>query len=100
MKATARQDDLNGNKFDKCLDSGAEAAAVEKDFNKGKDLGITGTPTMYINGYTISGAASLDILRELMQGQLDSPGEEGGRFGSRPQAKAQLKSASQVAGLN
>ena len=39
LKATARQMNLNGDKFDKCLDSGAESAAVEKDFDKGKDLG-------------------------------------------------------------
>lgn len=89
LKATARALKLDGDKFDKCLDSGAETAAVEKDFEQGKDLGITGTPTMYVNGYVISGAASADVLRQLIQGQLDAQAKKGDA--SKPQAKADSK---------
>ena len=87
LKATARQLNLNGDKFDKCLDTGAESAAVEKDFDTGKDLGISGTPTIYVNGYTVSGAASLDVLRELIQAQIDQ--EKKADASSKPQAKAE-----------
>jgi len=101
LKTSARQVGLDGDKFDKCLDSGAEAAAVDTDFNDGKALGITGTPTMYINGYTVSGAAALDTLHDLVQQQVDSSQEKkAADSGSKPQAKAKLKSASQMAGLN
>ncbi len=88
LKATARQINLDGDKFDKCLDSGSESAAVEKDFDQGKDLGISGTPTMYINGYAISGAASFDVLRELIQEQLDAQERKAADASSKPQAKA------------
>jgi protein-disulfide isomerase len=86
LKATARQLKLDGDKFDKCLDTGAESAAVEKDFDQGKDLGISGTPTVYVNGYVISGAASYDVLQELIQGQIQKADT-----GSKPQAKADSK---------
>ena len=67
----------------------------------GKALGITGTPTMYINGYTISGAAALDTLHDLVQQQVDSSQEKkAADSGSKPQAKAKRKSASQMARLN
>jgi len=87
LKTAARQLNLDGDKFDKCLDSGAESAAVEKDFDQGKDLGISGTPTMYVNGYAISGAASFDVLRELIQGQLDAQDKKADAA-SKPQARA------------
>ncbi len=88
LKASARSLNLDGDKFDKCLDSGAESAAVEKDFDKGKDLGISGTPTMYINGYAISGAASLEVLRDLIQEQLDAQEGKAANASSKPQARA------------
>ncbi len=96
LKSTARQLKLNGDKFDKCLDSSAQAAAVEKDLNQGKDLGISGTPTMYINGYAISGAASFDTLREIIQGQVNAAEEKkaAGGASSKPEAKAEKRSPS------
>ena len=97
LKASARQLKLDGDKFDKCLDSGAEAAAVEKDFNQGKDLGISGTPTMYVNGYAISGAASFDVLRELIQGQLDAQEKKESNAASEPHADVELKRSAQLA---
>ena len=63
---------LDGDKFDKCLDSAEQAAAVDRDLSQGKGLGITGTPTTYVNGYTVNGAVSFDTLRELIQGQIDA----------------------------
>jgi protein-disulfide isomerase len=99
LKSTARQLKLNGDKFDKCLDSAQQAAAVEKDFNQGKDLGISGTPTIYINGYAISGAASFETLRELIQGQVDAAQEKkAADAASKPQAKADPKCPQQMAG--
>jgi len=100
LKSIARELKLDGDKFDKCLASSQESAAVDKDFNAGKDLGITGTPTMYINGYTVSGAATFDTLRQLVD-QIDSGGEKNAAgVQSKPQAKAAEKASSQTALLN
>jgi protein-disulfide isomerase len=100
LKSIARQLKLDGPKFDKCLDSSAEAANVDKDFNFGKGLGITGTPTMYINGYTVSGAASFDTLSQLVE-QIDAGGEKKAASAEiKPQAKAAVKGGAQTALLN
>jgi len=101
LKSIARQLKLDGDKFDKCLDSSAQAAAVDKDLNAGKNLGISGTPTMYINGYTVGGAASYDTLRDLVQQQLDAGSEKSSATsGSKPQAKAGVNHPAQMARSN
>ena len=76
LKATARELKLNGEKFDQCLDSAATSEAVKKDLTQGKSLGITGTPTTFVNGYTLNGAASFETLSELIKGQIDAAQEK------------------------
>jgi protein-disulfide isomerase len=67
---------LDGDKFDRCLDSAETAAAVKKDMTQGKSLGITGTPTTFVNGYTLNGTASFESLSELIKGQIDAAQEK------------------------
>jgi len=70
LRSTAAELKLDSDKFGKCLDSSKEQAAVAKDFDQGKSLGITGTPSFFVNGYYVSGAVSYDQLRELVDQQL------------------------------
>jgi protein-disulfide isomerase len=70
LRATAAALKLDSDKFGKCLDSGKEQAAVEKDLDQGKNLGVSGTPSFFINGYYVSGAISYADLRELVDQQL------------------------------
>jgi len=70
LKAQARALKLDSAAFDKCLDSGEEAAAVEKDRKEGVRLGITGTPSFFINGHFLSGALDYAALRQIVEQQL------------------------------
>ena len=70
LKALAASLKLDTARFDQCLDSGKEAAAVSHDLEQGKTLGITGTPSFFINGYFLSGAAQYDTMRDLVEQQL------------------------------
>ena len=70
LKAQARALKLDPAEFDKCLDSGEEAAAVEKDRKEGNRLGITGTPSFFINGHFLSGALDYATLRQIVEQQL------------------------------
>jgi protein-disulfide isomerase len=98
LKSMARQLKLDGDKFDKCLDAAEQGATVEKDFAVGKNLGITGTPTIYVNGYTLSGAASFETLRQLVQTQVDAAQEKkAADTASKPQAKVDRKGSAQMA---
>jgi len=70
LKAQARTLKLDPVEFDKCLDSGEEAAAVDKDHKEGARLGISGTPSFFINGHFLSGALDYASLRQVVEQQL------------------------------
>jgi len=70
LKAYAGQLNLDTTAFDKCLDSGAKAAAVETDHNDGVSSGVTGTPTWFINGEIMPGALPEDELRQVFDQAL------------------------------
>ncbi len=75
LKAQARALKLDSADFDKCLDSGEEAAAVEKDRKEGTRLGISGTPSFFINGHFLSGALDYATLRQIVEQQLAAQGQ-------------------------
>jgi protein-disulfide isomerase len=70
LKAQAEALKLDATDFNKCLDSGEQAAAVERDRKEGLRLGINGTPAFFVNGYFLSGAADYSSLRQLIEQQL------------------------------
>ena len=73
LKAQARALKLDSDQFDKCLDSGQEAAAVEHDRKEGLRLGISGTPSFFVNGHYLSGALDYATLRQVVEQQLSGP---------------------------
>ncbi len=70
LKDDAKTLGLNTSDFDKCLDSGAEAAKVQKGVQEAQELGLTGTPSFFINGHYYSGAMKYDALREVVEQEL------------------------------
>jgi protein-disulfide isomerase len=70
LKQEARNLNLDGARFDKCLDSGEQAALVQKDLIQGKHLGLTGTPSFFANGHFLSGAIAYAKLRATVEEEL------------------------------
>jgi protein-disulfide isomerase len=70
LKNDARTIGLNTTEFDKCLDSGAEAGKVQQGLAEATDLGLTGTPSFFINGHFYSGAMQYEALREVVEAEL------------------------------
>jgi protein-disulfide isomerase len=70
LKDYARTLKLDADAFDRCLDSGETAAAVKQDLEQGQKLGLTGTPSFFVNGHFFSGAASYSMIREIVDQQL------------------------------
>ena len=70
LKEYARVLKLDAARFDHCLDAGEQAAAVQKDFAQGQRLGLTGTPSFFINGHFLSGAVGYGTLREIVEQRL------------------------------
>jgi protein-disulfide isomerase len=56
--------------FEECLDSGAYEEAVKKDVDEGLSLGLTGTPSFFINGRLISGALPLQNFVQIIDEEL------------------------------
>lgn len=77
LKQDASALQLDTTKFDACLDSGAEAAVVQKDAGEGKALGLAGTPSFFANGHFFSGAMSYDALRDMVAQQLKAQQAKG-----------------------
>jgi protein-disulfide isomerase len=77
LKAEARTLKLDGDAFDKCLDSGEQAATVEKDRKEGMRLGLNGTPAFFINGHFMSGALDYATLRQVVEQQLAAAPPQG-----------------------
>jgi len=70
FKALAKEVDLDGTAFEKCLESGKHQAAIKKDIEEGQRVGVTGTPVFFINGRMISGAQPLDAFVRVIDDEL------------------------------
>ena len=81
LKSVAQSLGLDQAKFSQCLDSGKEAPTVAKGLAEGHKLGLTGTPTFFINGHMIAGATKYDALKEMVAHQISSGSSSDQRSG-------------------
>ena len=70
LKEKAKRIGLNTATFAECLDSGKSRETVLHDFRAAEQLGLTGTPTLYINGRYLTGAVTLEELSSLIDDEL------------------------------
>jgi len=61
---------LNAGEFAVCLNSNRPKAAVGKDLADARRIGLSGTPTFFVNGRYLVGLQTLDTLRELVEHEL------------------------------
>jgi len=76
LKAKAASLGLNADKFNKCLDSGEKAAAIQADIKAGSAAGVSGTPAMFINGRFINGAVPIDNITTVIDDELRRAGSK------------------------
>jgi protein-disulfide isomerase len=70
LKSYANEVGLNVESFDRCFASGKYKAAVQQHLNEAAQLGLTGTPTFFINGREISGNQSLKAFEAIIEEEL------------------------------
>jgi protein-disulfide isomerase len=70
FKQYAKQIKLDRNAFNECLDSGKYAQPVKTDMDAGTSLGVTGTPSFFINGRFIVGALDYSVFKTLIDQEL------------------------------
>lgn len=61
---------LEAKSFEECLSSGKYTAAVGKDFEEGKQAGVSGTPAFFINGIFLNGAQPLEKFSSIIEDEL------------------------------
>jgi protein-disulfide isomerase len=74
FEAYAAQLDLDSDEFRACLEDGRYASEVEGDSLYARDLGITGTPTFFINGLPLVGAQPLEVFIQVIDQELAAIG--------------------------
>lgn len=81
---------LDRPRFNECLSSGAMAARIAEDMADGRAVGVTRTPTFFIDDQKIEGGLEYEKFSQLLDRELASrgvtvpPGESGGK----PQTEA------------
>jgi protein-disulfide isomerase len=70
LKAFAAQVGLEPAAFQACLDERRYRTAVQRDIEEGKRVGVTGTPTFFINGRIMSGALPVNRFVEVIEEEL------------------------------
>ena len=70
LKNYAKEVGLNVDLFDRCYASGKYKAVVQQDLNEAAQLGLTGTPTFFINGREISGNQPFEAFEAIIDEEL------------------------------
>jgi protein-disulfide isomerase len=70
LKESAAALGLDAAKFEQCLDSGKYAGVVQEDLEYGSDLGVSSTPSLYINGRPVVGAQPFDVFKRVIDEEL------------------------------
>jgi protein-disulfide isomerase len=70
LKQRAQTLGLNTTAFNSCLDSGKQVNAIQKDRDDGTKAGVSGTPTLFINGRPLSGNRPYTEIRDVIEDEL------------------------------
>ena len=66
LKAIATAAGVNGDEIAACAAKGDTLVRVETSLALGKSVGVTGTPTLFINGRNVPGGAPVDLLKKMV----------------------------------
>ncbi len=74
FKEYASQLGLDENQFNECLDSEKYREEVMNDMKDGQKYGVTGTPTLFINGIKLVGAQPYNVVKSIIEEELAKAG--------------------------
>ncbi len=70
LKQKAERVGLEVEAFNECLDSGKYEDQVMADVEAGRNLGVSGTPAMFINGRFMNGAQPFEAIAKVIDDEL------------------------------
>lgn len=71
LKRFAADMGLDSKRFDACLDSGAMASRVSFDEGEGRNLGVSGTPSFFINSRKLVGTQPFSEFKKIIDAELN-----------------------------
>ena len=74
LKTHASELGLDPDAFVTCLDEGRYADRVDRDLSIGRDYGASSTPTLFINGRPVFGAAPFEMFDDIIREELATAG--------------------------
>ena len=66
----AQELNLDMTAFEACITDHRYQEAIQKDSDFAIDLGISSTPTFFINGLALVGAQPLDVFKQVIEKEL------------------------------
>lgn len=72
LKQLARTLELDGEAFDACFDEGRHRPLIEEDLARGQQLGVSGTPSVFINGREVAPGKvpSYEQMKDIIEDEL------------------------------
>lgn len=77
LKTRATELELDADTFTKCLDSGVHADQVRTDMRAGQEAGVTGTPSIFVNGRRVTllrGVSPFEVISAIIDDELERAG--------------------------
>jgi protein-disulfide isomerase len=71
LRRYARDLGMDADRFMKCIENGEHLARIEDSLQAGKAVGVSATPTFFINGRKHRGAPSAGELENIIEDELD-----------------------------
>jgi protein-disulfide isomerase len=66
LKAIATASGAKADDIAACAAKGDTIARVQASLALGKSVGVTGTPTLFVNGRNVPGGAPVDVLKKIV----------------------------------
>lgn len=74
LKDKAERTGLDAEAFTACLEREGTASRVDADRRAGIEVGVNGTPALFVNGRPLAGAVAYDQLAEVVEDELERAG--------------------------
>jgi protein-disulfide isomerase len=65
---------IDSTKFSACVASGKYDPVIEKAIANGRSVGVSGTPTFFLNGRSFSGAQPFEVFERMIEEELAMAG--------------------------
>lgn len=76
LRLYARENGLDLTAFDRCMSSPETLKRVQADADIAAELGVSGTPTFYINGRRLAGAQPVEVLEAVVDAVQSEASDE------------------------